>query len=162
MNNRERLARKAAIVNLLACYPALADKVGEDHVNAYLLATAEYPVEALAAACDDFMRGKVPGHNPAFAPTAPELAVRADLQKHAQGVIARRLAGVPARDGIVSYPIGGKPPEGFVPLGPIKADFGEGMVDMSAMSPAEKEALMTGNRPAPMLPSARLRKMSDQ
>lgn len=135
MNNRERQAREALILNLLSGFLSIADRITTEALGAYVSATADYSVDALKAACGDFQRAEVPGWNPNFVLTAPQLAERARMW---HGLL-NRVAG---KDKLTSYPIGAPLPPGKEPLGPLKVDFGNGMIDMSSMSYAEKEAVL--------------------
>lgn len=143
MNSKERAAREILILGVLSGYPTIADKVGQSMVDAFVEATADYAVEALRAACRDFQQHDVPDHNFDFPLNAPQLAKRTAMW---DGIIRRQAdkgqgLAVGSR-GVVSYPIGASPPEGYVPLGPMRVDFGHGAIDMSAMSHEEKEAVL--------------------
>ena len=150
MNAKERHAREALILNLLDGYLSLAGRVTAGHINSFLSATEDYTVEALQAACRDFQRGDVPGYDPAYPLTAPQLARRCETWE----VALRRLNGQREPDGIVAYPIGALPPAGTTPLGPIKLEIDGRIRDVSALTHEQKEEVMrTGKLPDPVTPT---------
>ncbi len=135
----EILARKAMILGLFGAYPSMQSARPET-LDAYMVATDDFLSEALARACTRFIRGEVPDHSNAFMPTGPELAAQCRVF---DGVLRSIEASKEApRYKLVPYPIGGEPPPPAVALGPTKVDFGSGMIDMTDMSPAEKEAVL--------------------
>lgn len=147
MNSKDRHAREALILNLIAGYPSLAGRASTALIDAFIGATEDEPIEALKVACTDFARGEVPGHDPAYPLTAPQLAQRtrfiADLHRRLKPKDARQ------RPLIVAYAVGQTPPEGYEPLGPIKMEIEGIMRDTSDWTPAEKdEAMKFGRMPA--------------
>lgn len=147
MNSKDRHAREALILNLIAGYPSLAGRASTALIDAFILATEDEPIEALKAACTDFGTGQVPGHDFNYPLNAPQLAVRARFWSD----LHRRLKPKDAhqRPLIMAYAVGQTPPEGYEPLGPIKMEIEGIMRDTSDWTPAEKdEAMKFGRMPA--------------
>jgi hypothetical protein len=133
-------ARKAIIIGLFDSFPA-ANSVGIETVTAIAEATEGYCLEAVEKAAARFIAGEVERDNHRMPPSAAEIIP----------VVRMLHAAIEVRDAdpdddpsprLVTYPIGAKPPPGTVPLGPIKVDFGHGSIDMSRMSPAEKDRVL--------------------
>lgn len=59
---------------LLSSFPNFQSGDAESLLTAYELAISDYHAADLADAVKAFVQGRVPGHNMAFAPTAPQLA----------------------------------------------------------------------------------------
>lgn len=59
---------------LLSSFPNFQSGDAESALAAYELAVTDYHSQDLADAVKAFVQGSVPGHNMAFAPTAPQLA----------------------------------------------------------------------------------------
>jgi hypothetical protein len=128
-------AREALILDMLAGFPS-AQGLSQDAVDAYTRLAAAYSLEAVKQACDEFATGVLPvdAHYP---PSAAEFVSRV---RFVHEVVTKRQDDRPRE---VKYPIGGQPPAGYVPLGPISVDFGNGpIVNMRHMHPAQKEEVM--------------------
>lgn|GEM_PF-4845315 len=65
------------INRLLAAFPAGHSGLGAEVIDAYQIGLAEIPVEHIAQAVVNFLRGNVKGHNPAFAPSPPQVVIEA-------------------------------------------------------------------------------------
>jgi hypothetical protein len=115
-------------------YPSSQVRITDEVVGAYLEAVAGYRVGALAHAVKRFSIGDVDGHNNAFPPSGAQLAQQTRLFDE----VMQSLEAAPGPK-LVSYRIGEEPPAGAVPLGPLSVDFGKGVIDMSKMTPAEKD-----------------------
>lgn len=81
---------------LLASFPQFQNGDAETALTAYELAVADYTDADLADGVKAFIQGRVPGHNMAFAPTAPQLASACrramdsrldDLRRHRSAVL---------------------------------------------------------------------------
>ena len=66
--------QNAMIGLLLSSFPNFQSGDAESALTAYELAVSDYTGEDMADAVKAFIQGRVPGHNMAFAPTAPQLA----------------------------------------------------------------------------------------
>lgn len=138
-------AKKAAILMLMHGYPSSQDRITSGTVDAYLAAVEACSADAVERSCKQFLAGKVESHNNAFLPTAAELAANAATWDRAIAFLDADRAIDKAK--LVRYPMGEKPPPPLVPLGPIKAAFGNGPeIDMTNMSHAEKEAILTSGK----------------
>lgn len=102
-------------------YPSSASNITDDNIGAYLEATAEVSIDALARSAKQYLTGRVEGHNNAFMPTAPALASNARQWDEAIATVtaSQELAKLGK---LTPYRIGGKPPEGTEPLGPTKIE----------------------------------------
>ena len=58
---------------LFATFPPLAGDDVDAQLEAYALALSSYDMCDVDAAIGNFIAGKAPGHNPAFAPSAPQI-----------------------------------------------------------------------------------------
>ncbi len=144
MNSNE-LAIESLVIEALSGYGSATD-LSEANINSYVSRLAEFNVEAVAYAVRQFGMGQVEGHNNAFPPTAPELA---KLTAVYNDVLVRVAKAKDQRERLVAYPMGGEPPPGMVPLGPLEVDFGQGRIDMRNLSPADKSYVMTNKRLPP-------------
>lgn len=81
---------------LLSSFPNFQSGDAESALTAYELAVSDYTAEDMADAVKAFIQGRVPGHNMAFAPTAPQLASACrramdarltDMQRHRSAVL---------------------------------------------------------------------------
>jgi len=142
---KDEQAKKSLILTLLAGYRSSAKSADEATVAVYLSTLEPYRADAVAHAVKRFLAGDVEGHDNSFAPTVPELAKQARLFHDVLNSIDERRANK-AVGNIVSLPIGTPLPEGFVSIGPMKVDFGHGPIDMSNMTPAEKERVLTSKQ----------------
>lgn len=122
-------------MKLMRGFPSSQSQITEGNISAYLDATSGCSMDALERSVQQFLSGKVEGHNNSFMPTAAELATNARQWDYALGMVSadRQL------ERVVSYPIGAKPPDGLVPGGILTADFGEGPIDMTKLTYAEQE-----------------------
>jgi hypothetical protein len=128
---------------MLAGFPSSHSSIGPETVKAYLSAVEGFELEAVESACKEFLTGAL-NRNHSFPPTAAELAQRSQLH---DDILRPRQAQQE-----IGYSIGTLPPPGFVPLGPLEVDFGEGPIDMRNMTWAEKaEVLRTKRAPAKRL-----------
>ena len=66
----------------------------DDAVRAYVTATEDCSLQALEEGVKRFIKGKVPGHNTAFVPSAAALAAECDLQERALAA-RKHLASLP-------------------------------------------------------------------
>lgn len=82
---------------LAAAFPASNIGGSDDAVRAYVIATEDVSLEAIEAGVKRFLKGKVPGHNPNFAPSAAALGAECDLQERALKAKAH-LASIPQRE----------------------------------------------------------------
>lgn len=136
-------AKRALILTMLEAFPSGAYTAGTP--TAYADTVEDCSGEAVGLACADFAAGRVPERDQRWAPTAAEFAERARLMDRA---IARRDGTAPAIEETKVYRIGESPPEGYVPLGPIEADFGHGRLNLRGLTHAQKEeALRTQRMP---------------
>jgi hypothetical protein len=113
MEAKDRKRALETIGVMLAGFPSSQSGINEVTPEAYLRAVSDCSLPAVEAACAAFLRGEVSGHNNDFPPTAPRLASLAT----ALDQMAQSMANGPR---FVSYPIGGKPPAGYVALGPVE------------------------------------------
>lgn len=124
---------------MFASFPASAASVTKSTIDVYAETVAEYSLEAVALACARYRSGEVPDQDRAYAPSSGALAQQCRLFRDA---LAYRDREVAERAHIIVYPIGAIPPPPAVPLGPIEVDFGDGMIDMRDMAPAEKDKIL--------------------
>lgn len=125
-----------------------AGRLTDGQISAYLEAVDDCSLDAVQRSCKQFREGRVEGRNNAFMPSPVELAVNARQWDTAIASLtaSRELAKL---ERLVPYKIGTLPEPPAEPLGPIKVDFGQGMIDMSGMTFAEKEEVLRNKgRPA--------------
>lgn len=117
--------------------------------------------EAIARSVEQYTSGRVEEHRGAYAPSTGDFARNVRMWGQALAV----LAGAQIRDRLVVYPMGALPPPPAVPLGPIKVDFGQGTIDLTGLSYAEKEAIIE-NKGRVSVPAAtsspQLRRLGDK
>lgn len=113
----------------------------DGQIDAYITAVSAYSPWAVSKAVDRLVSGGVDRQHQ-FAPTAAELAQQARLF---DGIKPDDDDGAPA-ERLVSYPIGGEPPPGFVPLGPIEVAFEGRRIDMRGLDHATKEFVLEHHR----------------
>ena len=129
--------------------------VADATIDAMVRACLPFSIEAVRQTCERYAAKEVDEHDYRFPPNSPQLVGQVRFME-------RVLTGVTKRsDGLVSYRMGEEPPPRAVPLGPIAVDFGHGRIDMSAMTPEEKDFVLTHKRrpdppaqvaaPAPMI-----------
>lgn len=143
---KDLTARKALIVKMMRGFPSSASNISDETLASYVEATREVSTEALARSAEQFLSGRVEGHNNAFMPSAAELASNARQWDEAIAYVSTKRALREAVR-ITSYPIGKLPEPPAEPLGPIKIDLGHGEIDLSDKTPAEKEAIIRGEIP---------------
>lgn len=116
-----------------------AGQVSQGTIDAMLAECLPYRLDAVEHACKRFSSGQVDGRNNAFPPSAAELCIQVRLYHDILERIDRDRADRPK---LVVYKIGETPPPPLEALGPIKVDFGQGTIDMTDMTLAEKEAVL--------------------
>ena len=98
------LKRRMLLIGiLLAAFPGRQSGSAEGTAKAYMIAIDDCSVASLEAAVHRFIRGEAPGHNPAFPPSAAELARQCRLLAVGMAVEKRRNArelATPARAAI--------------------------------------------------------------
>jgi len=67
----------AAFQRLFRTYPSFQADAGEDALRVYFEAVGPYETRDIEAAVQSFITGSAPGHNPAFAPSAPMVGAEA-------------------------------------------------------------------------------------
>lgn len=103
---------------MLRGYPS-SSRLNEAQIETYCSAMAGRSLDAVRRTCQQFMDGNVPGHDNSFIPTVPEVSAKArEWDEAIAAVTAAREIKTASR--IVSYPIGGKPPPGFIALGELE------------------------------------------
>lgn len=140
MTTEETLAREALILSLLRGYPSLASSITRGVIDSYVSAVDGYSVTALRNACERYRTGDVEGYDRRWPPNAAELATMARMFDE----LAKRDTERAPK--LVVYPIGGEPPPGHVPLGPIEVNFGHGRIDMRGLDHKTKEFVMQHKR----------------
>lgn len=134
-------------MQLLEGYPSLAGQISEAMIDAFHAQVADYRLDAVAHAAKRLASGQVEGRDNAYPPNASELSHQARLF---DGVLRNIEANKVDAEKLIVVPIGEKPPEGFVPLGPVSVDFGKGNIDLSGKSHAEKEAILAAGGQEPI------------
>jgi hypothetical protein len=89
-----------ALEGLFRTYPGFrADDLGAT-LKTYLHAVSIYETRDVIQGISDFITGNVPGHNPAFAPSAPQVgsAVRRAMERRAEAERLNRIALPAPRD----------------------------------------------------------------
>lgn len=94
MNQTEATRATTIIGRMLKAFPSSQSTMTDDSARVYLYAVEDYSLAALEHACRLFIKGKVPGRNSAFAPSAPELAEQCELAEDALKVQAYEAARV--------------------------------------------------------------------
>jgi hypothetical protein len=140
MTTEEMLAREALILSLLRGYPSLASSITRGTIDSYVSAVDGYSVSALRNACDRYGTGDVEGYDRRWPPNAAELATLARMY---DTIEKRSFEPAPK---LVSYPIGGQPPAGHVPLGPDEVNFGHGRINMRGLDHRTKEFVLRHKR----------------
>lgn len=112
----------------------------DTQIDAYIAALSIYSPTAVKQAVDRLIDGQVQ-RNHEFMPKAPEVAIQARMFHEAE----QRKNADPVEK-LVPYPIGGEPPPGYVPLGPIEVAFEGRRIDMRGMDHKTKEFVMTHKR----------------
>lgn len=75
MNAEELKMAAPMLARMFAAFPQSPSVDAHDQVKAYLYATADYPLADLEESVQRFMKGEVEKANPAFCPSAAELAI---------------------------------------------------------------------------------------
>jgi hypothetical protein len=91
---------------LFRTYPGFkADDLGAT-IKTYLHAVSIYETRDVIQGISDFITGNVPGHNPAFAPSAPQVgsAVRRAMERRVEAERLDRLQLPPPADDFVQDP----------------------------------------------------------
>lgn len=138
-------------------FPASASSITDATVTAYAIALNGIEIEHVQMACGRFIRGQIERFDHNRAPSAAELTREAErLQDEAR----RKLGYDTAHPVIQSPPEGyrltkdkrniivpaGQPmPAGYATIGPLKANFGHGEIDMSWMTPEQKRRVLASN-----------------
>jgi hypothetical protein len=144
-------AKRALILGMLEAWPSGNVTSGTD--AAYAATVENESLEAVTVACAEFSAGTL-DRDHRFAPTGAEFAQRVRLIETAIDYRDRRRA-IAAGDIIeppklVSYPMGGEPPPGYVAMGPIEVSFdGGARIDMREMTPRQREYVMEHKRRPP-------------
>ena len=142
----ERDAKEILVLRLIDGWHSA--KLTDSQIDAYLDELEGYSVEAVERSVSQFISGKVSRNN-SYLPVVAELSANAAAWHEA---IATVTAALPS---LSAYAIGDALPDGMVPLGPMKVDFGHGLpIDMRNMSHAEKEAVLISKGAPP--PDAKL------
>lgn len=128
------------IATLLAGFPS--SSVTEYTVDAYLIAVEDIPSEVLGLAVRSYLK-EMPARD--YAPNADKLQERCRAFMTAD----RDPTNVRDMRNLVTYPIGGSPPDGMVPAGILSIDFGDrrGRINMARLSHTEQERVMHGASP---------------
>jgi hypothetical protein len=95
-----------ALEGLFRTYPGFkADDLGAT-IKTYLHAVSIYETRDVIQGISDFITGNVPGHNPAFAPSAPQVgsAVRRAMERRVEAERLDRLQLPPPADDFVQDP----------------------------------------------------------
>jgi len=104
--------KRAAVLKMLSGYHS-SSRLTESQINAYHQAMEGRSLDAVRRACQQFFDGNVTGHDNAFLPTVPELAAKArEWDEAISSITTDRVL-----EQLVSYPIGGRPPPGYIALG---------------------------------------------
>jgi hypothetical protein len=150
-------AIKVMVLTMLEGFPSSNFSVTDATMDAYALALHGIELQHIRTACGRFIRGQVDRKDHGRAPSAAELTQEAmrlqfDEQKRAAYDYANpRIQNVPdgyktTADGRFLIVPPGKPkPPGFATIGPLKANYGHGEIDMSWMTPAEKRRVIESN-----------------
>lgn len=137
------------IIRMMWGFPSSSGKVTDRNIEAYLAAVEDCSADAVSRACADYAAGRVEGQDLAFMPSAASLAARARTWDSAIAKLtADRAIAEASRP--VSYRLGAAPPDGMVPLGPTKIDFGQGSIDMTIYTAAQ-QAWVIEHKRAPTL-----------
>lgn len=121
----------------------------DEHLAAqtYLAVLEPYRLEAVARSVQQFITGKVPNHNRAFAPSAAELAANVAKWDTVLGQIEARKLAPPLASGLISV------------------DFGSGPIDMTKFTLEEQDAILRAGRPPQVTlgpTTMKLQRMSEQ
>ena len=127
-------ARESLILKLMNGFPGSHSGITAGVIDAYVEATMDCSLEAIQRSVEQYRSGRVEEHHGNYAPSSADFAKNCRMWMSALAV----LAGAGTGPKLITYPIGAEPPPPSVPLGPSKIDFGDGMIDMTTMSPAEK------------------------
>ena len=112
MNEQQQMEEQhrkvVALERLFRTYPSFgkgetAEEVARDRMakaEVYLAAVEPYQAADVESAVSAFITGTVPGHNPAFAPTAPEVgsATRREMEHRVGSEVRARKPALPPPD----------------------------------------------------------------
>lgn len=89
-----------ALKRLFRTYPSFLADDPHATMKVYFEAVSSYAVCDIEAAVTAFLAGSVPGHNPAFAPSAPQVgsAARRAMETRLEGEARRRKPALPPPD----------------------------------------------------------------
>lgn len=105
---------------LFSAFPTTTNTNPTMTARTYLQVLEPHSLDAIERSVNQFLRGAVDGHEGTYAPSAAVLARNVRSWDEAIASVTKaRTAAIDAHMGIKAYPIGGQPPEGFKPLGPI-------------------------------------------
>lgn len=134
-------AREVLILEMLAGF---GSNVANPTIDAMVRVCLPFQIEAVQQACERFTNKEVDGHDYRFPPNAPQLVDQVRLLDRVLNRIAGRRG-----TGLIPYRMGESPPEGTVPLGPVKIEVDGRIRDVSHLTHAEKEEiLLTGKMPS--------------
>lgn len=139
----QALAKEAAIISMLERFLMGQTRDISGPLGILLRSVEEYPLAAVVGACRAYAGGEVAGHNNSFVPNAVQFIV--EVKRHVPLGVWDRSDLTDIRN-LRPYPIGGLPPPGTVPLGPVSVDFGYGKIDMTKLTPKEQEAVFRNKR----------------
>ena len=118
-----------------------SSRLSDDQVSAYIESVEDCSAQAVERSCKQYRAGRVEGQSTAFAPNAVQLGINARQWDSAIAQVTTDRALVAAQKMTV-YAIGTEPPAPLEALGPVKVDFGGGVIDMTNMTLAEKEEVL--------------------
>ena len=124
-----------------ASFPSQAGD-GMAATRGYLMAIEGHSYEGIVTVLRNVILGKQTGFEGRFAPTPAQLSRWCEKADVVADFVANRGKG----EKLVTYALGAEPPEGHVPLGPTVINFGYGDVDLSGLSHAEKERVLSDNK----------------
>lgn len=144
------------VIMLLEGFPSAA-RSGDGTINAYVNALVGLTEESTRRACNNFINGMVDGYDPAFAPSAAQLRIEAQRVQAELQRTRDREASMPRIDNPppgyrltpdrrnIIVPPGVPMPDGYSTIGPLRANFGNGEIDMSWMTPEQKRRVIASN-----------------
>lgn len=128
--SRATAAREILFLDLADFYRTA---LTEETIGPYLRATEEFPLDAVRAACGEFMGARVARNN-AFMPNAVEVV------EQVRRFVRPASGGLPGD--VIAVPIGAAYPPGYVSIGPREVDFGHGAVRMDHLYPRQKAVVL--------------------
>lgn len=145
------------VLTMLEGFPSSNFSVTDATMDAYALALHGIELQHIRTACGRFIRGQADRKDHGRAPSAAELtqeAMRIQFEGQRSAEFDRtnpKIERVPdgyrtTADGRMLIVPPGKPfPPGYASLGPLRANYGHGEIDMSWMTPAEKRRVIESN-----------------